>query len=128
VYCQNFQNVNITTPGNSNFLNKSFKTGVANPNWSLGRNLEILSKILTFWAAIYRKTEETHPKLRKIADSQFKIGPQKFLFGPHAARGPRVGHPCFKTCKIVEIFYIFSINLHSKLSEKVYLSWENTWH
>jgi hypothetical protein len=68
---------------------------VANPNWSLGRNLEILPKMLTFWAAIHRKTEEIHTKLRKIADSQFEIGPQKFLFGPHAARGPQVGHPCF---------------------------------
>ncbi len=51
---------------------------------------------MTFWAAIHRKTEEIHTKLRKIADSQFEIGPQKFLFGPHVARGPRVGHPCFK--------------------------------
>ncbi len=25
-------------------------SGVANPNWSLGRNLENLPKILTFWA------------------------------------------------------------------------------
>ncbi len=68
--------------------------GVANPNWFLGRNLENLPKILTFWATIHRKTEEIHPKLRKIDDTQFEFGPQKFLFGPHAARGPRVGHPC----------------------------------
>ncbi len=76
-----------------NCRNSLISTEVANPNWSLGRNLETLPKISTFWAAIHRKTEEIHPKLQKIADSQFEIGPHKLLFGPQAAREPRVGHP-----------------------------------
>jgi hypothetical protein len=59
--------------------------GVANPNWSLGRNLENLPKIWTFWAEIWQKTGKIHPKHWKIADSRFE-------FGPHAARGAWVGH------------------------------------
>jgi hypothetical protein len=35
----------------SQIVSVEFWTGVANPNWSLGRNLEILQKVLTFWAA-----------------------------------------------------------------------------
>jgi hypothetical protein len=51
------------------------------------------SKIFDFLGRFFTKTEEKHSKYRKIVDFQSKIGPQKFLSGPHAARGPWVGHP-----------------------------------
>jgi hypothetical protein len=63
---ENLLNVNIVI-----LLGQDLKSGVANPKWSLGRNLENMSKILTFWATIHRKTEEIHPKYRKIAHSGF---------------------------------------------------------
>jgi hypothetical protein len=59
-----------------------FTARVANPNWSLGRTLENLPKTT--------KTEEIHPKYRKIADSRLGFGPQNILFGPRV--GDRGGH------------------------------------
>jgi hypothetical protein len=56
---------------------------VANPNWSVGRNLENLPKMLTFWAAILQKMKN-YPKYRKITDFRSEFGPQ-------------VGHPCSKS-------------------------------
>jgi hypothetical protein len=53
----------------------------------ISKNIDFLGQILT-------NTVKKHSKYRKITKFQFKIGPQKFLSGPHAARGPRVGHPC----------------------------------
>ncbi len=32
-------------------IKEGIRSGVANPNWSLGRNLENLPKIWTFWDA-----------------------------------------------------------------------------
>jgi hypothetical protein len=53
-----------------------------------------LSKNIDFLGQFLIKTVEKHSKYRKTAEFQSMIGPQKFLSGPHAARGPRVGHPC----------------------------------
>jgi hypothetical protein len=52
----------------SSSSNHCSNAGVANPNWSLGRNLENLTKIFTFWVTIRQKTDEIHPNYRKIAD------------------------------------------------------------
>jgi hypothetical protein len=51
------------------------------------------SKNIDFLGQFLIKTVEKHSKYRKTAEFQSMIGPQKSLSGPHAARGPRVGHP-----------------------------------
>jgi hypothetical protein len=55
-----------------------------------------ISKNIDFLGQILIKTVKKHPKYRKIAKFQSKFGPQKFFSGPHAACGPRVGHPWFR--------------------------------
>ncbi len=46
------------------------------------------SKNIDFLGQFLIKTEEKHSKYRKIAEFQFKIGPQKFLCNMrHAGRG-----------------------------------------
>jgi hypothetical protein len=77
-----------------------FTARVANPNRSLCRTLENLPKNIDFLGHNTTKTEEIHPKYRKIADSRLEFGPQNILFGP------RVGHPCFrvKSTKLSQLF------------------------
>ncbi len=49
---------------------------------ALGKNISLLGRILT-------KTEENHPKYRKIIDFRSEIGPQKFFFEPPDRRAQK---------------------------------------
>ncbi len=69
--------------------NISSKPGVGNPNRFLGRIWENFQK----YRLVGPHFGQKHPKYRKITEFQSTIGPQKFLSKPHAARGPRIGHP-----------------------------------
>jgi hypothetical protein len=68
------------------------------------------------------KTVEKHSKYRKITEFQSKIGPQKFPSGPHAAHGPRVGHPCFKVSSrngnFIYLFILFYFISHLPVEKR----------
>jgi hypothetical protein len=66
----------------------NFISGVANPNWSLGRIGKSFQKYQLF-GLHFDKNKGKSSKTSKKSHFQSRIGPQKILFEP------QVGHPCF---------------------------------
>ncbi len=58
-----------------------FNTGVANSNWSLGRNLENLPKILTFWATNNKKLKKYTKNIGKLLIFDSSLGQRNFFLG-----------------------------------------------
>jgi hypothetical protein len=65
------------------------------------KNIDFLGRIIT-------KNWEDNPKYRKIADSPFEFGPQKFLFGLW------VGHPCLMIFEKLNIPYPIKLTFRDR--------------